>query len=244
MVPKPQMTTSWDDGHPLDFRIAELLAKHGLRGTFYVPLENTRPTLSPAQIRDLAAGFEIGAHTVHHRVLTGLPPEQARQEIIESKRRIEEITGKQCPMFCFPSGRYARVHLGMAKAAGFSAARTVELLSLEPPRRKAGFSLIPTTVQAHPHSPFAYLRNAAKRFRVPALWNILRNIRGTDWAATAIGLLERVRETGGVFHLWGHSWEIEETGQWQALDRLLTAMAEAGRSASCVSNSELCGNDR
>jgi len=244
MVPKLQMTTSWDDGHPLDFRIAELLARHGLRGTFYVPLENTRPTLSSAQIRDLAGDFEIGAHTVHHRVLTGLPPEQARQEIVESKRRIEEITGKQCPMFCFPSGRYARVHLRMAKVAGFSAARTAELLSLESPKRRAGFSLIPTTVQAHPHSPLAYLRNAAKRFRVPSLWNILRNVRGTNWAATAINLLERFLETGGVFHVWGHSWEIEEYKQWGALERVFAAMAEARGSAACLTNSELCRNGR
>lgn len=241
---KFQMTTSWDDGHPLDFHIAELLAKHSLRGTFYVPLENTRPTLSPARIRDLAGDLEIGAHTVHHRVLTELSPEQAREEIVESKSRIEEITGKECQTFCFPRGRYSKVHLRMVKAAGFGAARTVELLSLEPPLCRAGFSLIPTTVQAHPHSPIAYLRNAARRFRIPTLWNILRNVHGTDWAATAIALLERVRKTGGVFHLWGHSWEIEETGQWQALDRVLAAMGETGQSASCVTNSELCGNDR
>jgi len=78
------ITTSWDDGHPLDLRIAELLAKHGLRGTFYVPLENTRSTLSPAQIRDLSSAFEIGAHTFHHLVLTTLTSDRARAEIVQS----------------------------------------------------------------------------------------------------------------------------------------------------------------
>jgi hypothetical protein len=28
------ITTSWDDGHPLDLRVAELLAKYGLKDTF------------------------------------------------------------------------------------------------------------------------------------------------------------------------------------------------------------------
>jgi hypothetical protein len=28
------MTTSWDDGHPLDLQIAQLLSKSGLAGTF------------------------------------------------------------------------------------------------------------------------------------------------------------------------------------------------------------------
>src|SRR5688500_11915407 len=32
------VTTSWDDGHPLDIRLAEMLARHGVAGTFYVPL--------------------------------------------------------------------------------------------------------------------------------------------------------------------------------------------------------------
>ena len=34
------VTTSWGDGNPLDIRLAEILASHGLRGTFYVPLRN------------------------------------------------------------------------------------------------------------------------------------------------------------------------------------------------------------
>ena len=38
MKPSTCITTSWDDGHPLDLRVAELLAKYGLQGTFYVPM--------------------------------------------------------------------------------------------------------------------------------------------------------------------------------------------------------------
>ena len=33
-------TCSIDDGHPLDFKTAELLDKHGLKATFYVPIKN------------------------------------------------------------------------------------------------------------------------------------------------------------------------------------------------------------
>jgi peptidoglycan/xylan/chitin deacetylase (PgdA/CDA1 family) len=238
------ITTSWDDGHPLDLRIAELLAKHGLRGTFYVPLENSRPVLAPAQIRDLALAFEIGAHTVHHSVLTTLAPETARAEIVQSKARLEEITGQPCKVFCFPKGRFANVHVEMLGEAGFAAARTVELLSYDEPRSKCGVALIPTTIQASPNPMFTYLRNAAKRLRPKALLRGLRYNHGTDWAATAISLLHRWRHIGGVFHLWGHSWEIEEYQQWQALDRVLAAMSKARGSAPGVLNSELCVNGR
>jgi peptidoglycan/xylan/chitin deacetylase (PgdA/CDA1 family) len=238
------MTTSWDDGHPLDLRVAELLAKHGLRGTFYVPLENSRPMLSPAQVRELATTFEIGAHTVRHVVLTALSNDAARGEIVDCKKRIEDTTRKSCPVFCFPSGRFADVHLQMLVDAGFAAARTVELLSLDRPHLKNGIAIVPTTIQAYPHSPASYFCNAAKRFRRKAIWNLMFHNSGTDWAGTAIALLERAREAGGVFHLWGHSWEIEEARQWPALDRVLAAMAEAARSASCLTNSELCFNGR
>ena len=34
------ITTSWDDGHPLDFKLAELLNKYNLKGTFYIPRSN------------------------------------------------------------------------------------------------------------------------------------------------------------------------------------------------------------
>jgi L-malate glycosyltransferase len=236
------ITTSWDDGHPLDLRIAELLAKHGLSGTFYIPLENTRPTLSPSQIHDLSSAFEVGAHTVHHLPLTTLSKDRARTEITESKRRLQEITGKPCPAFCFPSGRYANVHLKMLADAGYSSVRTVELLSLGGPRAHKELVIIPTTIQAYPQSSAAYLRNAIKRFRYKAVRNFVDHRPGCDWVLAAISLLHLARTAGGVFHLWGHSWEIEETGQWGALERVLSAMGECKEEARCVTNGELCAN--
>jgi peptidoglycan-N-acetylglucosamine deacetylase len=238
--PTLTLTTSWDDGHPLDFRIAGLLAKHGLRGTFYVPLENSRPTLTAPQIRELSQSFEIGAHTVHHFVLTTLPDDQANSEIMQSKARLEDITGKPCLVFCFPKGRYGNAHIKMLGEAGFAGARTVELMSLDRPRAEHSVPIMPTTLQACPNSTLAYLRNAVKRFRYKALWNLLLHNHGADWAATALALLGRASKTGGVFHLWGHSWEIDANQQWSALDLVLSAMADSSRSALCFTNSELC----
>lgn len=236
------LTTSWDDGHPLDLRIAELLTKYGLRGTFYVPLYNSRPTMSPAQIRELAGSFEIGAHTVNHVRLRGLARSQARHEIADSKKRLEDILGKPCSIFCFPGGSYAKIHLPLLREAGFVAARTVELLSFQRPRIKHGIALIPTTIQAYPHRASSYLRNAAKRLSVEAVWSLLRGSRGKDWSAFSDVLLKRAADIGGVFHLWGHSWEIEENGQWRVLDEMLAAIAEYRECASLLTNMELCSD--
>jgi len=39
---KVYVTTSWDDGHELDLRLASELAAHGMAGTFYVAPDAAR----------------------------------------------------------------------------------------------------------------------------------------------------------------------------------------------------------
>lgn len=234
------LTTSWDDGHPLDLRIAELLVKYGLRGTFYVPLRNSRPTMSPAQIRELATSFEIGAHTVNHVRLTTVNENDARREIEDSKKQLEDLLGKPCIVFCFPGGYYSDVHVRMARDAGFSAARTVELLSLQTPRDAGGIKLIPTTIQAHPHRLGSYVRNALKRFNLNALGTLLLGRHAATWAELAGVLLQRAARAGGVFHLWGHSWEIDDNQQWEALEQTFATMSRCTPGSSAVTNTELC----
>src|SRR5437879_13418201 len=64
------ITTSWDDGHQLDLRVAELLTKYRLHGTFYIPKAAENGTRKAAQVRELSRAFEIGAHPLHHVILT------------------------------------------------------------------------------------------------------------------------------------------------------------------------------
>lgn len=236
------LTTSWDDGHPLDLRLADLLERHGLTGTFYIPMTAERPTLQPAEIRALSQRFEIGAHTLHHVDLLAVSDERARREILESRAWIEEVTGKPCTMFCFPKGHFRREQLPAVAEAGYLAARTTEMTSLGCPRwvDGMGVALMPTTVQARPHPPTAYLRNWAKRRAAGNLWRWVRHGRTTDWSKLAEAMSELTVRDGGVFHLWGHSWEIEEEGQWWRLDQALGRLAELARHVPCLTNAEVC----
>ncbi len=233
------MTTSWDDGHPLDFRVADLLAKYGLRGTFYIPLACEHEVLTAPQVGDLATNFEVGAHTLHHVDLTATSDAVAKTEIAGSRHAIEAITGKACNSFCFPKGRFRRRHLEIVKDAGFAAARTVELFSLEAPNNANGLALIPTTVQAFSHTPLTYWKNCAKRFKIKNLQHLIEFRTTKDWASLAIRMLERASKCGGVFHLWGHSWEVEKAGQWQCLERVFAAMEQRKQDGICVTNFEL-----
>lgn len=63
-------------------------------------------TLNEGELRELAADdlFEIGAHSVTHPVLGLLPRDEQRAEILESRRRLEQIIGRTVNSFAYPFG--------------------------------------------------------------------------------------------------------------------------------------------
>jgi peptidoglycan/xylan/chitin deacetylase (PgdA/CDA1 family) len=234
------MTTSWDDGDPLDQRLADLLSKYGLRGTFYIPRHAENETMPADQMRHLSRTFEVGAHTMNHLVLPLATEAEAKKEIIDSKAWIEDCTGLPCRMFCPPKGKYTRRHLVLVRQAGYVGMRTVQLLSLAFPRARAGLLVLPTTVQACPHGLGTYLRNSIRNAAITALWRYLVHGRSTQWAPLVYALLSQVIERGGVFHLWGHSWEVEKHGQWHRLEEVLRFMSQFTSQAKPLTNYEIC----
>lgn len=88
--------------------------------------------LTPEMIRTMAAqGFEIGAHTVSHPILTSLSDEAARHEIEQCKRDLEAITGTPVRYFAYPNGKVGKDfderHKEMVRSAGFAAAFSTEV---------------------------------------------------------------------------------------------------------------------
>jgi peptidoglycan/xylan/chitin deacetylase (PgdA/CDA1 family) len=231
------VTTSWDDGYPADLRIAELLAKFGVAGTFYVPNRNSegRPVMNENEVRQLAGTFEVGGHSIDHVVLTTLDQEDAARQINENKRWLEDLTGRPVPGFAYVRGRYNGVVKDLVRHAGFEYARTVE--NLRSSMVSDPYEL-PTTIQLFPHGRLIYVRNF---LRAPSL----ARARLLTVALAPAGLPERVdrligacRRAGGYFHLWGHSWEIEEHGLWGALETVLRGMSEASDAIEFVTNHE------
>lgn len=132
----------------------------------------------------------------------------------------------------------------MIQSAGFIGLRTVEMLSIDRPRVIATAAsdkliLLPTTIQAYPHGRLAYLKNIGRRFAVRNLHMYLLAGAKTNWLQLAESLARRVMQSGGVFHLWGHSWEIEQTGQWQELEDVLRMISSVMRDATRLSNGQL-----
>lgn len=71
-------------------------------------------------------GVEIGGHTFSHPILSRLPPEEAREEILRGKTELEGIIGAPLRLFAYPNGQpdmdYDQTHAALVKQAGFEAA--------------------------------------------------------------------------------------------------------------------------
>jgi peptidoglycan/xylan/chitin deacetylase (PgdA/CDA1 family) len=71
-------------------------------------------------------GFEFGAHTLGHVVLTQEPREVMEREVRESKTRIEQETGQAVRDFAYCNGWYSDELISVLKAQGFRSAVTTE----------------------------------------------------------------------------------------------------------------------
>jgi peptidoglycan/xylan/chitin deacetylase (PgdA/CDA1 family) len=232
-------TTSWDDGHPLDRRLADLMARHGIRGTFYCPQHNREglPVMQPADLRVLDGPFEIGSHTLDHAYANRVPASQWARGVAQGKSQLEDTLGHAVLGFCYPGGKRAAGSRSAVAAAGFRHARTTESFCLDAGRDPLQ---VPTTLQFHPHPRPVLLRNLVSGGhwgrRLPLASVCLAE---ADFEARLQRALRAALQRGGGFHLWGHSWEIERNGLWPVLDRFFARVAAEVPAAARLSNVDL-----
>jgi peptidoglycan/xylan/chitin deacetylase (PgdA/CDA1 family) len=216
------VTTSWDDGHRNDLKVAELLALRKLPGTFYVTSGGfgKSSNMPAGDLRELSnAGFEIGGHTVTHPILTDLDPGSLSREVVDCKASLEAILSREVSSFAYPKGRFNASVVTQVKKAGFRCARGVRMLSFAsdfPPFE------MPVTIQAFPHRWSHYCRNLLRRGEVIALAKSSILIgRSTNWVQLGKTLFDRALREGGAWHLLGHSWEMDTMNGWFELKEML-----------------------
>jgi peptidoglycan/xylan/chitin deacetylase (PgdA/CDA1 family) len=214
------VTTSWDDGHKLDLRLAKLLKKYNIKGTFYVSPRNREfkqaDLLIDKEIIELSKDFEIGAHTMTHPRLTKVSEEEAKKEIIDSKKYLENLTKKEIKSFCYPGGDYNKKIKELVKKAGFSYARTINPLIIKYPR---DLFEIGVTISSSPPSIMGLFGET--KFVIKYNMNLLLCLFTKDWEKRARIAFDSVLKRGGVYHLWGHSWVINKDNNWDKLERVL-----------------------
>jgi peptidoglycan-N-acetylglucosamine deacetylase len=200
-----------------------MLGSAGMRGTFYVPLRPYRAktnALDALALRALSAqGFEIGAHSVSHKNLAQLSGEGLAAEVDPCKQVLEDIISKPVPMFCYPGGRYNREVLRALKNAGYRGARTVRMLATS--LKFEPFEMA-VTLQAYPHPLLSYMKNVGRSRRLDCLKNGWAKRKAlSKWSELGKRLFDDVLLHGGTWHLYGHSWEIEQLDLWDELKDLL-----------------------
>lgn len=210
------ITTSWDDGHPKDFLISELLDKYNLKGTFYIPRTNPEnEVMSEDQLLLLSKNNEIGGHTLHHVGLTNLNIKIVQAEVSGCYDWLKVLLNKDPVSFCFPLGLYNAKVIDCVKQAGFKIARTTELLSVSP---NTSSNPVPTTIQVYEHNSATYCKHLMKRFKFSNMVLWLKSASGSDILKLTDYYINHIIKHDGCFHLWGHSWEIEKFKLWSKME--------------------------
>jgi peptidoglycan-N-acetylglucosamine deacetylase len=224
-MPTTIVTTSWDDGHHTDLRLAERLAAYALKGTFYVALNHPRDKdIGDDEIRALQRmGMEIGSHTLTHRLLTGRSVDEVRYELAESKTRLEDITGVPVVAFSYPEGAFTAVSRAALAETGYILGRTTMAFrtpTMFDPAR------MPISIDFRRASRVALMRHALRDANIAGLADWLRLARlESDPVKLGKLLLEAALARGGIFHLNARSWEIDGNDLWQDLGALLRHVA-------------------
>lgn len=129
---------SFDDGYADNLAAVNALVARGLRGAWFIVAGHVggvadwpaseRPAfamLSAPQLRAMReAGMEIGSHTEHHADLSRCEGPELQHEVVDSRRRLEDLLGARIDSFAYPYGRLNAKAVAAVAQAGYAAACT------------------------------------------------------------------------------------------------------------------------
>ena len=96
---------------------------------FSMKLESPRVYLDWSEVKAMQShGIGFGSHTVTHPILSLLSEAEAREEVLESKRLMEDILGIRVKSFAYPSGRrqdFSETTKALLRESGYECAVTM-----------------------------------------------------------------------------------------------------------------------
>ncbi len=136
-LPSKPIVLTFDDGYRDFYTNAwPLLEQYGFSATIYVfdAVLDQPDYLTREMILELDASgtIDIGSHTIYHNDLPGLSDSDAEDEIIGSKRALEELLGHSVRTFAYPHGSYSERDVALVRAGGYTLAVTTEWGHAEP----------------------------------------------------------------------------------------------------------------
>lgn len=206
------LTLSYDDGVDQDERLLEIMACHGLKGTFNLNgslLCEGEPVYPAGQVHRRVSrskalrlfkdsGQEVALHSATHPHLERLPAGMIAQEMVTDRLTLEGLFHCVIRGMAYPFGTYSEEVVDVLRTLGVVYARTVE--------SSRGFSIPRDWLRLRPtcHHDDPELMTLLDRFLAPNPYDEPR-----------------------LFYLWGHSYEFEQHGNWDVIERF--AQAAGGR---------------
>ncbi len=160
-VPAKPVAITFDDGYRDFFREAfPVLHAHGFSATVYVPTDyigeeprtfKGRECMSWSEIAALHAnGIEFGSHTASHPVLLRLPWNKIRDELLNSKLRIEQRLQTSISSFAYPFAfpqadpEFTQRFTSELQEASYASAVTTIIGSAQPLTSRMALPRLPT----------------------------------------------------------------------------------------------------
>ena len=96
-----------------------LLKKYNQKATIFIITDyiNGENYLTEDQLKEIADSglVKIESHTKTHDYLDEMTYEEQLEQAVESKERLESITGQEVSVYCYPTGRYNQTTLDIIK---------------------------------------------------------------------------------------------------------------------------------
>ncbi len=125
-LPAKPVILSFDDTDEEQFSVAyPEMKKYGFKGVFFImTVSINRPHyMTTNQLKTLSDdGNAVEAHTWDHHMVTKYQGEDWEKQLVQPKKKVEEITGKSADYFAYPFGLWNRAAFPELKKAGYKMA--------------------------------------------------------------------------------------------------------------------------
>lgn len=207
-------TLSYDDGITQDKRLIDLLNKYGVKGTFNLnpglfgeegvvaagKKEVFHIKIAKEDILSTYKGHELAAHGQYHQCMVGMDLARCVEEILESRKGIENILEKPITGFAYAFGAYDAVVLKAIEASKISYARTIEATHK--------FEIPENFLTWHPtcHHDDEKIYELADSFLNDGFY---------------FSLVTPAK----LFYVWGHSYEFDQCNNWDHMEGFISKVA-------------------
>lgn len=115
----------WDDGREHDLQLCDILRRQGAKATFNLNASVLdQPNRAWSRNHAVYDDFTVANHSLTHPHLASIPIEAARAEIVDGRKRLQDLFGRPVLGFAYPFGTYTPAVMDALREAGHVYART------------------------------------------------------------------------------------------------------------------------